>query len=87
MTFDPDIVVVDQVTVQFSQRAFGHPAEKHCKPALFYHMDTLGLGSVGRCGRYHFISPSACGQLHYCFSVLQLQRVPTLEYQPNYSLF
>lgn len=47
MAFNPDVVVMNQVAVQLGHGALWHAAEEDDQSAFFYHMNALGLGSVG----------------------------------------
>ena len=44
VAFDPNVVIVDQVTVQFGHRALGNASKEYDQASLFYHMNALRLG-------------------------------------------
>ena len=50
VAFDPNVVIVDQVTVQFGHRALGNASKEYDQASLFYHMNALRLGGIDRSG-------------------------------------
>ena len=49
MAFDPDVVVMDQVGIQFGQRTLRNAAEEDDQAALADHVDRLRLCGIDRC--------------------------------------
>ena len=66
MSLDSDVVVVDQIAVQFGHRVLGHTAEEHNQAALLHHVNALGLGGVDRSGGDDLIRAPAAGQTADC---------------------
>ena len=61
VALDPDIVIMDQVAVEFCHGAFWNAAEEYDKTAFFHHMDALSLRSVDGCGGDDLVGAfSAC---------------------------
>ena len=50
VSLDPDIVIMDQVAVQFCHGTLRNAAKEHDQAALLYHLDALRLRSVDGCG-------------------------------------
>ena len=62
MSFDPYVIIMDQVTVELCHRTFWYAAEEYYQSSFEDHMDTLCLRCIGRCSGDDLVSASAIGQ-------------------------
>ncbi len=83
MPFDPQIVVMDVVCIQFCQRSLWNTAEEYDDTAFSCHENTLSLSGVGWVSGDNLVSALAIGEFADSFNRIYFRAVDTSS-APNF---